>query len=398
MKVAGAEDLGGTRAAWNGGAGGAAAALRIALVGPLPPAAGGMANQTQQLALLLRGDGVQVETIAVNGAYRPAWIAAVPGLRAVFRLPPYLLRLWRAAGRVQLFHVMANSGWSWHLFAAPAILVARLRGCPVVLNYRGGEAAPFLRRQAFLVGLSLRRAQALIVPSGYLAGIFGAHGFRSTVVPNVVDLQRFRCAGAACPQADRAAASARAPSLLVARHLEPIYDNACALRAFALVLAAYPAARLVVAGGGPLLAELQALARQLGVAASVTFAGRLRHGDMAGLYRQADVMLNPSLVDNTPNSVLEALASGVPVVSTNVGGVPFLVEHGRTALLVPPAAPAAMAAAVLRLLGDRQLAAALRQAGQAQVQQFCWPSVRPLLQAVYLAALRRPATSSPGRP
>ncbi len=73
---------------------------------------------------------------------------------------------------------------------------------------------------------------------------------------------------------------------------------------------------------------------------------------MAALYRSADVMLNPSLADNMPISVLEALASGVPVVTTNVGGVPYLVEHEKTALLVPPQNPEAMAEAVLLLLND----------------------------------------------
>ncbi|HEX7983117.1 MAG TPA: capsular biosynthesis protein, partial [Duganella sp.] len=131
--------------------------LRIALVGPLPPPAGGIANQTVQLAALLRAAGAEVELVRVNPPW-PSWIAPVRGARAVARLAPYLWRLWRASGRAELLHVMANSGWSWHLFAAPAIWIGRLRGKGVVVNYRGGEARAFLARGAGLVRFSLRRA------------------------------------------------------------------------------------------------------------------------------------------------------------------------------------------------------------------------------------------------
>ena len=118
--------------------------VRIGLVGPLPPPSGGMANQTRQLANLLKQEGAEVEIVQVNAPYRPQWIGKVKGVRALFRLIPYLLRMWRVAGQVQLFHVMANSGWAWHLFAAPAVWIGWLRRKPVIINYRGGEAASFL--------------------------------------------------------------------------------------------------------------------------------------------------------------------------------------------------------------------------------------------------------------
>ncbi|WP_432377738.1 glycosyltransferase family 4 protein [Duganella sp. P38] len=354
--------------------------LHIGLVGPLPPPPGGMANQTVQLHGLLEQDGHQVELVQMNAPYRPAWAGRIPLLRAGVRLLPYLWRVWQTAGRVQLLHVMANSGWSWHLFSAPVIWVARLRGCPVLINYRGGEADAFLQRARAWIAPSLTRSAALLVPSGYLAAVFDRHGFNNTVIPNVINLERFSAA-------ERQPGAKAAPSILVARHLEPIYDNQSALRAFALVLARHPGASLVVAGSGPEHEALQALAAQLGIAAAVHFTGRVSNAEMAGLYRAADIMLNPSLVDNMPNSVLEALASGVAVVSTNVGGVPYLVQHGETALLVPPADPPAMAAAMLRLLEEPALAGRLRAAGLQMVRQFTWQQVRPRLLAAYQQAL-----------
>ena len=122
------------------------AELRIAVVGPLPPPAGGMAGQTSQLADLLRSEGAHVRLVQTNAPYWPMWISRFRAVRALARLGGYLVRLWTVSSEVQILHVMANSGWSWHLVAAPAIWIGRLRGVRVVVNYRGGEAEAFLRR------------------------------------------------------------------------------------------------------------------------------------------------------------------------------------------------------------------------------------------------------------
>lgn len=354
------------------------AGLRIGLVGPLPPPAGGMANQTRQLAELLTAAQATVYLVQTNAPYRPAWIGRWRGVRALFRLLPYAMALWRAAGRSDLFHVMANSGWSWHVFAAPAIWVARLRGVPLVVNYRGGEAKNFLDRSQRLVRWSMRWVTVLAVPSGYLADIFGRHSMPASVVPNIVDLSRFK---------PRDAGRARGAHLLVARNLEPIYDNETAIHALALVRKAHPGARLTIAGTGPELAALRQTVERLGLADAVHFAGRLDRDAMAALYRDADVVLNPSTVDNMPNSVLEALASGVPVVSTHVGGVPYIVQDGTSALLVPARDAQAMAHAVLRLLDNPRMAESLVRAGLIEAQRYTWDRVAGQLAAVYARAI-----------
>jgi glycosyltransferase involved in cell wall biosynthesis len=355
------------------------AALHIALVGPVAPPEGGMAGQTRQLAELLRGEGARVTLVPVNAPYRPRWIGRLRGVRALFRLVPYVVRLWRVAGEADVLHIMANSGWSWHLFAAPAVAVARVRGVPCVVNYRGGEAERFLRRSAATVLPVLRRADALTVPSAFLRQIFGRHGVSADIVPNIIDLQRFRPAAG---EPDR-----RAPRLVVARNLEALYDIGTALRAFARIRAAIPAAKLTVAGSGPERDMLVRLAEELGVASAVDFCGRLERDAMADLYRAACLVLNPSRVDNMPNSVLEAMASGVPVVSTDAGGVPFILRHGLTGLLVPPGDDAAMATAALRLLDDAAEWQRIREAALADVQQYTWGQVRERWSRTYAAVI-----------
>jgi glycosyltransferase involved in cell wall biosynthesis len=350
----------------------------IALVGPLPPPAGGMANQTRQLSELLRYAAVEVRLVQTNAAYRPRWVAHVPVLRAVFRLAPYLWSLWSVIGQCQVVHLMANSGWAWHLFATPAIWVARLRGVPVLVNYRGGEAAHFLASSSRAVRFTMCRAAALIVPSAFLQEVFARFDMAATVVPNIIDLARFR------PHDGHHGGPIH---LVVARNLEAVYDNATALRAFKIVSDRYPMARLTIAGTGPEEPRLRHLAADLGLADAVAFAGRLDPDAMATLYRSAHVVLNPSLADNMPNSVLEALASGVPVVSTHVGGVPYMVQDRVTAMLVPPSNASAMAAACVEILANEALRQHLAASGLAEVQRYTWDRVAPLLASAYRRAI-----------
>lgn len=354
--------------------------LRIALVGPVPPPSGGMANQVLQLARLLRSEGATVEVVPVNAPYRPAWIGGIPGVRAVARLLPYASALRGAASRADLVHVLASSGWSWHLFAAPAVWISRGRGVPVVVNYRGGGAGPFLSTSAFWVKPTLRQASALVVPSEFLREIFGKFGVAARVVPNVIDAERFAPA-AAGPVPERP--SHPAPHVLIARNLEAVYDVATGLRAFRQVQEKLPGARLTVAGTGPERDRLESLSRELGLGESVRFVGRIENDKMPEFYREADVMLNASLADNMPISILESLASGVPVVTTNAGGIPHLVRHEETALLVSPGDANAMAAAILRLWSDREQSARQCRAGVALARECTWAHVGERWAAIY---------------
>ena len=123
------------------------------------------------------------------------------------------------------------------------------------------------------------------------------------------------------------------------------------------------------------------------LADDVTFTGRVDNHEIAGLYHRARICLNPSRADNMPISVLEALACGVPVVSTRVGGVPYLVEDGKTALLVPPDDPLAMAEALQHLHTEAERYRQMREAGLEMVRRFTWQQVREELFAVYTSLL-----------
>jgi glycosyltransferase involved in cell wall biosynthesis len=334
-----------------------------------------MANQTKQLQHLLAAEGAELNLVRTNQPYRPAFVGRVPFLRAFLRLVPYLARLRSAAPGATLFHVMANSGWSWHLFAAPALRAAHRAGVPAVVNYRGGDAERFFGRSFRRVEKWLRTAATVVVPSDFLRDVFARYGVAAEVVPNVVDLERFRTSSGSKDGAG--------PRVLIARHLERIYDVETGIRAFHILRQRYPTAVLEVAGSGPERERLERLCGELGLDGVVRFLGPIDNEAMPSLYQSADIALNPSLVDNMPISILEALASGVPVVSTSSGGIPAMVKDGEEAVLVSPQEPQTMADAVAELWEEPERMADLREAGLRKASAFAWSAVREQWRRVY---------------
>lgn len=361
--------------------------MRIALVGPLPPPSGGMANQTAQFARLLAEDGHEVRMIQTNPPYPSRIVGSLRGVRAAVRLAGFVRQLWRGISGAEVVHVMANSGWSWHLFAAPAVWVAHRLHVPVFVNYRGGEAREFFARSWKWVCPTIEKASAVVVPSTFLKEVFDQYGVCASIVPNVVDLSRFSPRPSGCPDE-----RSRNPRFLVARNLEAIYDVGTAIQAFGRLRGKYPNATLTVAGSGVEEGRLRTEARSLGLEGAVVFTGRVDSADMPELYRSADIMLNTSLVDNTPNAILEAWASGVPVVTSDVGGIPHLVADGITGCLVAPRSAEAIASAADALLADSSRYEALRNAGLMKASEFAWSAIRGSWYSVYESSRRRGQT------
>jgi glycosyltransferase involved in cell wall biosynthesis len=330
-----------------------------------------MASQCTTLVRMLRSDGIDARHLSTSPAL-PAALARVPAARTLARTAAFWRRLGPAFRDTDVVHVLGASYLYFFLCTAPAVWSARRRGKRVVLNYRGGAAPDFFARCPRAVARVAAMADAVIVPSAFLVEVFARLGVEARVVPNVLDVDRFRFRQRA----------PLGPRLLVARNLEPIYDVDTALRAAARVGARRPDVTVTCAGDGSLRADLERTAARIGLD-RVRFVGSVPHANMPALYDRADIVLNPSTVDNSPNSVLEALAAGAVVVSTDVGGVRHLVRHEESALLVPPRAPQAMADAVVRLLDDPSLAIRLAEGGRRAVDRFTWPALREPLWGAY---------------
>jgi glycosyltransferase involved in cell wall biosynthesis len=199
-------------------------------------------------------------------------------------------------------------------------------------------------------------------------------------VPNVVDLESFSF---------RERWPIR-PRILSTRNFEPLYNVACTLRAFALVQQHRPEAELTLVGGGSLDRELRSLARELGLR-HVRFTGRVAPQDIPALYASHDLYVQSPNVDNMPTSILEAFASGLPVVATNTGGVPAILTDGTHGLLVPRDDHRALADRIVGLLDQPAMARDLARNAHATCHAYTWACVRDLWLANYREVLGQPA-------
>jgi glycosyltransferase involved in cell wall biosynthesis len=375
--------------------------LIVCVVAPSLDAIGGQAVQAAALVQGLETEGVRVRHVAPD-ARLPSpveWVARIRGLRTVLRLLRFTLAVRRAAREADLLHVFTASYASFLLTVLPSFWASRRFRRPLVLHYHSGEAPDHLRRQRRLVVPLLRRADRIVVPSGYLAELFASYGLRASVIPNILAPGSWLLApgvkGPGQEPGGRYADPGRsqAPRLLCTRNLEPLYDVATVLEAFARVQAEMPGASLTLAGSGSEEGRLRRMARLLKLQ-NVRFLGAVAHEAMPAVYQEADLWVNASRVDNMPVSMLEAFASGLPVVSTNAGGIPWLVRDGVTGLLVPCGDPAALASAILRVLRDPVLAADLASAGRREAARHTWDGVRDLWLGIYRSVGSRQAPGS----
>jgi len=357
--------------------------IRVLLVGPSLRNLGGQAIQARRL----------LEAFGTLPDLTPSFLPIDPPLpgplgllqrvrfvRTIVTELAYLASLVARIPRADVVHVFSASYFSFLLAPAPAILLARLFGKRVVLNYRSGEADDHLARWGWHVTPILRLAHAIVTPSGYLVEVFARHGLAAESVENFVDLDAIPFRVRAHP----------APRFLANRNFESLYNVACVVRAFAAIQQEVPAASLTLVGKGSQRADLQALAEALGLR-EVTFTAAVPPEEMARLYGEAEVYLNAPNIDNMPNSVIEAFAAGLPVVSTAAGGIPFIVTDGVDGLLVPVGDSAALARAALRVLREPGLAERLTSAARARVvRTYSWDAVR----VRWLALYRRLATRS----
>ncbi|MCU0635700.1 MAG: glycosyltransferase family 4 protein [Gemmatimonadaceae bacterium] len=349
---------------------------RILLVAPSLRYLGGQAVQARRLRdRLVTVPGLTVDLLPVDPVL-PGALAALQRIkyvRTVVTSIAYAVSLLRTVPRYDVIQAFSASYWSFLLAPVPAILAGRLFGKRVLVNYRSGEAPDHLARWGWHAIPLLRLAHEIVVPSGYLVEVFARSGLRARSVLNFLELDRV-------PYRRRDRIT---PRCLSNRNFEAHYNVAQVLEAFALIQREHPDASLTVVGDGPLRESLHARAASLALR-NVTFTGAVPPAAMGAHYDAADLYLNAPLIDNMPNSVIEAFAAGLPVVTSDAGGIPWIVRDGENGVLVPAGDAAALAAGALSLLADPARALALADAARREaLERYTWDAVRPAWLAVY---------------
>jgi glycosyltransferase involved in cell wall biosynthesis len=360
--------------------------IRLLLVAPALRILGGQAVQANYLLEHLgREPNFDVSFVPHNprlpGPLR--LLQRIKYVRTLVTSFVYCLNLLLQVPRHDIVHTFSASYLSFLLAPAPAILIARLFGKKVILNYRSGEAEDHLRTWPRTSVPIMRLADELIVPSQYLIDVFAKFGLRATAVSNIIDPDLFKF-------------EERKPLLpifLSNRNLYPLYNVACILRAFAKIQQRFPEARLIIAGDGSQRPMLESLARELKLR-NVEFRGRVAPHKMHELNEEAHIFLNSSNIDNMPGSILESFATGMPVVSTSAGGIRCIVTHEQTGLLVPKNDHDAMAAWAIRLLESPELASTIARNAYEECAAYKWDAVREKWLAAYTRLAGRDSTSS----
>ena len=342
--------------------------LRIALVAAGPALIGGHSVQAQALSARLIAAGHDVSYIPIDPL--PQWLRGIRYVRTILNELLYVFTLLRMV-RADVVHVFSASYWSFLLGPAPAILAARCLRKAVILHYHSGEADDHLRRWRKSVSFFFRLVDEIVVPSQYLQDIFHLHGFESRVIPNCIDTSRFQYRERPVPR----------PRLLSVRNLERHYRVDTAVTAFARVKERFADATLTIVGQGSEESTLRELAGGLHVD-GIRFAGAVDPSEMPRTYDAADIFVNASVIDNQPVSILEAFASGLPVVSTPTGDIASMLRGGEAGMIVDADA-SAMADAVTRLLDEPELSVRVARRAHEEAQRYTWSAIGSQWNALY---------------
>lgn len=303
-------------------------------------------------------------------------IYRIPVLRTVVRLMHYSLRL---LVRVRSYDVVQGyaAGLTSYVFATlPPLFACKLLGRPFIMYYADGRLEEHLRKWR-TAAPTMRMADVIVGPGRLITEVLGQHGIPARVIPNAV-----RSAVHYLPR------KKIQPRLMTNRTLEPLYNHPCILRAFKRVQERYPEADLVICNDGVLRPELEKLAAEMGLR-NCHFIGLRPIEDVPRTYDEADIYLTSPNVDCNPASILEAFRAGLPVVATRAGGIPYMVDDGRTGLLVDIDDDRAMAECVFRLLEDPELVERMTAAARAEAPQYQWDRVAASWNQLYEEILNR---------
>jgi glycosyltransferase involved in cell wall biosynthesis len=277
--------------------------------------------------------------------------------------------VWRERHNYDVAQVDVYSGKSfiWAELVCALLVLCRK---PYVLTLHGGNLPRFSRRWPGRVRRLLRGATVVTCPSYYLADQLKWLWQEIVVIPN----------GLAVADYDFVPRVKAGPALVWLRAFHDIYNPALAVRVVSRLTSEFPGIRLTMIGpdkGDGSLQRTKGMAESEGVVERVSFPGGIPKGDVGMWLNKHDIFLNTTNVDNAPVSVLEAMACGLCVVSTNVGGLPAVVRDEEDGLLVPQEDSHSMAAAVRRILREPDLAERLSRNGRDRAKQHDWSTVLP---------------------
>lgn len=281
--------------------------MKVLLITNYKKGTGGISGQVEILHRNLAKEGVQSEIFNTKGS-------------VLFRLRSGFL-LKKKVREFDILHIHCCSGVGFFP-AMVGITVGRRLKKKIILTYHGGGAEGFFKKHRWLVRHYLLKTDTNIVLSGFLGSVFDKYGIPYTIIPNVIELDSSKFKHR----------DTLKPNFISIRTLSPLYNIECILRAYKRVKTQLPDATLTIVGDGPSRESLEKMVADERIK-DVRFTGRVDNHEIYKYLDQADIMLSAPRIDNMPVSILEAFNAGLLVISSDVGGVPYMIEDGVNGLL-----------------------------------------------------------------
>ncbi len=331
--------------------------LKIALVAPSMSVVGGQSIQANRLREVFEADAsIEIDFIPTNP---PNIFQNIKYLRTILTSLKFWLLLITKLPKADLVQVFSPAMSGYVFSTLPPLFFAKLFCKKIVLNYHSGNLAEHIKLWKKTALPTIKKFDEIVVPSQFLADVFAEYNLSAKVIYNFLDTEKFVFR-------ER---KPLVPVFLSNRNFEEHYNVGCVLRAFSLIQKQIPSAKLIVAGYGSEEAKLKQTAVELKLE-NTEFIGKIPSEEMPEIYNRADVYLNASIVDNMPLSLIEAFACGLPVVSTNAGGIPFIVENDQTGLLVEKNDCENLAKKALEVLKNEKLAQNIINNARRECQKY----------------------------
>lgn len=278
------------------------------------------------------------------------------------RMLDILTTIYKFRKRMDILIIQVYSGQGF-LIAGLASWLARILHIKIVFHLHGGNLPIFFQKHINWVRRVFHRGCCFVCPSKYLFDALHCIGFESEIIPNFIDLSDYVFRQRDIVQ----------PKLVWLRAFHLIYNPQMIPQVILSLRQRGALAEIWMAGPDKEDGSLKAMqfkAKELNVENFIHLEGKLDHHQVPGFLAKGDIFLNTTNVDNSPVSIVEAMASGLCVVSTNAGGLPYLLDDGIDALVVDTQDPQAMADAILSIISDYGLAHRLSANARKKAQFF----------------------------
>jgi glycosyltransferase involved in cell wall biosynthesis len=303
--------------------------MRILFISSLPPPRAGMSLQGKYILNILRKLGHNLTVFKINHRYFIKLMLAI--------LFPVILPV--IGFMADKIFIISSVYGSFYFFTIPALIYSRISGKPLILLFKGGKVIITLKKVHFVKHI-FKIADKIVVPGDFLKSVFSSYKIKTIIMPDIIDTSYLKVNDD----------FGKGEYFLMTRALEKIYGIDTAIKAYYEARPRLKGKRLIITGSGKERKKIENMVRELNLEDCVLLKGECCAEKIGNLLSKAFALLNTSYYDNYPNSILEAFYSMVPVLSTDAGGIPYIIKDRVNGILTRQKDAKKIASAMINMI------------------------------------------------